>query len=94
MPTSIVTARFPKEITKKLNEISDNNRVVKKFIVDSLEEYVNQHMFAEYLETEKSEIHDILIQRLEKMMEKKLWLLDQIIKDYIFVREGSKNDSR
>jgi len=94
MAKKYITVRFPEKLTVELNKISDVNEEVKSFVIGAIEEYVDQHMFAEYLETEKSEIQSVLIEKMQNIMDRKIWLLDQIIKDYVFAREGDRDDKR
>lgn len=77
---------------KNKHNQSNENRAIKKYITDALERYVNKYQSSQLLETEAAFLREYLIEKINPIMNNKLELLELIIKDYFFVREGYEND--
>ena len=79
------------EKSKKLNS-RNQNQAIKKYITDTIENYVNRCQSSQLLHTDVSFFRDLLTEKINQIMNKKIELLELIIKDYFFVQERYEND--
>lgn len=57
-----------------------------------LQKSLHKYQSSQLLETEAAFLREYLIEKINPIMNNKLELLELIIKDYFFVREGYEND--
>ena len=75
----------------KSNQRLENSEI-KENLIEAIQTYIYNYRSAGILDAESSAIRGLLSEKITQLMDKKIELLELIMKDYLFIREDIEDD--
>lgn len=85
------TNQIGKTKYNKSNQRLENSEI-KHNLIEAIQTYVYNYRSAGILDAESSAIRSLLSEKITQLMDKKIELLELIMKDYLFIREDIEDD--